>query len=63
MKDYKLKQQEYKKAINVLLELIERKRDQIYDNPKDIFFKQQLESLRSSIEQIEEDIPYLNPHY
>jgi hypothetical protein len=43
--------------------LIERKRDQIYDNPKDVLAKQHLESLRSCIELIEEDIPYLDPSY
>ncbi len=63
MKDYEIKQNEYKKSIEVLLELIERKRDQIYDNPKDVLNKQHLESLRCSIELIEEDIPYLNPNY
>ena len=63
MKDYEIKQNEYKKSIKVLLELIERKRDQIYDNPKDVLAKQHLESLRSSIELIEEDIPYLDPNY
>ena len=30
MKDYEIKQNEYKKSIEVLHELIERKRDQIY---------------------------------
>ena len=34
MQDYKIKQQEYKNAINILLELVERKRDQIFDNEK-----------------------------
>jgi len=63
MKDYEIKQNEYKKSIKVLLELIERKRDQIYDNPKDVLAKKHLESLRSSIELIEEDIPYLDPNY
>ena len=63
MKDYEIKQNEYKKSIEVLHELIERKRDQIYDNPKDVLAKQHLESLRSCIELIEEDIPYLNPNY
>ena len=63
MPRYKIKQQEYKKAINVLLELIERKRDQIFDNTDNKIYKKQLEELRSSIEQIKEDIPYLNPNY
>ena len=49
--------------VDILLELIERKRDQIYDNPKDNLFKQHLASLRCSIELIEEDIPYLDPNY
>ena len=57
------KQKEYKKAIDILSELIERKKDQINDNPKDNLFKQHLESLRCSVQLIEEDIPYLNPNY
>jgi hypothetical protein len=63
MKDYKIKQNEYKKAINVLLELIERKRDQIFDNKDNDIYKKHLESLRLSVEIIEEDIPYLDPNY
>ena len=63
MKDYKIKQNEYKKAINVLLELIERKRDQIFDNKDNDIYKKHLESLRLSAEIIEEDIPYLDPNY
>jgi len=63
MQDYKIKQDEYKKSVEVLLELIERKRDLIFDNKDNQIYKQQLESLRSSIELIEEDIPYLNPNY
>ena len=60
---YIKQQKEYKKAIDILLELIERKREQIYDNPKDNLFKQHLESLRCSVKLIEDDIPYLNPNY
>ena len=63
MQDYKIKQGEYKKSVEVLLELIERKRDLIFDNKDNQIYKQQLESLRSSIELIEEDMPYLNPNY
>ena len=63
MQDYKIKQDEYKKSVEVLLELIERKRDLIFDNKDNQIYKQQLESLRSSIELIEEDMPYLNPNY
>ena len=61
--NYKDKQKEYKKAIEVLREVAERKKDNILDNPKDELFKKHLESLRCSIELIEEDIPYLNPNY
>ena len=63
MKDYKIKQDEYKKSVQVLHELIERKRDLIFDNKDNQIYKQQLESLRSSIELIEEDMPYLNQNY
>ena len=63
MKAYKIKQKEYKKAIKVLKEIGERTEDRIKDNPKDRLFKKHLESLRCSIELIEEDIPYLNPDY
>lgn len=63
MENHKIKQNEYKKAINVLLELIEKKRDQIFDNTDNDIYKKHLESLRCSIELIEEDIPYLNPNY
>ena len=63
MNNYKTKQQQYKKAIEVLKEIFERKKDSVFDNPKDNLFKQHLESLRCSIELIEEDIPYLNPNY
>mgnify|MGYP003644109280 FL=1 len=67
MKNYKIKQNKYKKSIEVLHELIERKKDQIYDNPKSDYFnvlnKKHLESLRYCIELIEKDMPYLNPNY
>ena len=62
-KKYISKQKEYKKAIEILKEVFERKKDNILDNPKDKLFKQHLESLRCSIELIEDDIPYLNPNY
>jgi len=63
MQDYKIRQDEYRKSVQVLHELIERKRDLIFDNKDNQIYKQQLESLRSSIELIEEDMPYLNPNY
>jgi len=61
--NYKDKQKEYKKAIEVLREVAERKKDNILDNPKDELFKKHLESLRCSVELIEEDIPYLDPNF
>ena len=61
--NYKDKQKEYKKAIEVLTEVAERKKDNILDNPKDELFKKHLESLRCSVELIEEDIPYLEPNF
>ena len=63
MQDYKIKQDEYKKSIEVLHELIDRKRDQIFDNEDNEIYQKHLESLRCSIELIKEDIPYLNPNY
>ena len=61
--NYKDKQKEYKKAIEVLREVAERKKDNILDNPKDELFKKHLESLRCSVELIEEDIPYLDTNF
>lgn len=61
--NYKFKQWKYRKAIEVLHEIFDRKKDNILDNPEDELFKKHLESLRCSIELIEEDIPYLNPNY
>lgn len=61
--NYKDKQKEYKKAIEVLREVAERKKDNILDNSKDELFKKHLESLRCSIELIEEDTPYLDPNF
>jgi len=64
MKDYEIKQNEYKKSIEVLNEIIDRKLDNVFENTNDNeFFKKQLESLRCSKELIEEDIPYLDPSY
>ncbi len=61
--NYKDKQKEYKKAIEILSEIFERKKDNILDNSKDELFKKHLESLRCSIELIEEDMPYLDPNF
>ena len=63
MSNYKTKQQQYKKAIEVLNEIYERQKDHVFDNPKEDLFKKHLESLDISIGLIEQDIPYLNPNY
>ena len=62
---YIKQQKEYKKAIEILKEVFERKKTHynILDIPQDKLFKQHLESLRCSIELIEEDMPYLDPNY
>ena len=62
---YLQQQKEYKKAIEILKEVFERKKTHynIFNIPKDELFKQHLESLRCSIELIEEDVLYLNPDY
>ena len=62
---YLQQQKEYKKAIEILKEVFERKKTHynIFNIPKDKLFKQNLESLRCSIELIEEDVLYLNPDY
>ena len=62
---YLQQQKEYKKAIKILKEVFNRKKTHynILDISQDKLFKQHLESLRCSIELIEEDIPYLNPNY
>jgi hypothetical protein len=54
MKNYEIKQNKYKKSIEVLHELIERKKDQIYDNPKDVLNKKHLESLRYCLKEAKE---------
>ena len=62
---YLQQQKKYKKAIEILKEVFERKKTHynIFNIPKDELFKQHLESLRCSIELIEEDVLYLNPDY
>ena len=61
--NYKTKQKEYEKAIDVILEVTERKKDQVLTEPEDKMWKMHLESLLVARECIEEDIPYLNPNY
>ena len=62
---YIKQQKEYKKAIEILKEVFERKKTHynIFNIPEDKLFKQHLESLRCSIELIEEDIPCLDSDY
>ncbi len=51
------------KAIDVILEVAERKKDQVLTEPEEKMWKMHLESLLVARECIEEDIPYLNPNY
>jgi len=59
---YKFKQRRYRKAIEVIDEVLERKLDQVTGEPEE-HWQEQAEGLRQAIESIEEDIPYLNPNY
>lgn len=61
MKDYKIKQSEYKKCIEILVQLIEI--HSFNANVKNLLVKKHLESLRCCIELIEENIPCLDPNY
>tara|TARA_B100000902_G_C27281927_1_gene902241 strand:+ start:1716 stop:1982 length:267 start_codon:yes stop_codon:yes gene_type:complete len=60
---YKFKQRRYWKAVKVLDEVLERKLDQVNQEPKQEMWKEHAEGLRQAIELVEEDIPYLNPNY
>ena len=60
---YKLKQEKYRKAVEVLEDVLERKLDQVKGEPKEEMWKEHANSLRQAIELVEEDIPYLNPDY
>ena len=60
---YKLKQEKYRKAVEVLEDVLERKLDQVKGEPKEKMWKEHANSLRQAIELVEEDIPYLNPDY
>ena len=63
MKAYKIKQKEYQKAIGVILEVAEQKKDQVLTEPEEKMWKIHLESLLVARECVEEEIPYLNPNY
>ena len=60
---YRFKQWWYEKAIDVLYEITERKKDQIHCEPNEELWQNHLNYLRGAIELIEEDIPYLDPNY
>jgi len=59
---YKFKQRRYRKVIEVIEEVLERKLDQETGEPEK-HWQEQAEGLRQAIESIEEDIPYLDPNY
>ena len=60
---YKFKQRKYWKAVQVLDEVLERKLDQVKDEPKEKMWKDHTNQLRGAIELIEEDIPCLDPEH
>tara|TARA_R100000231_G_scaffold134302_1_gene107756 strand:- start:429 stop:677 length:249 start_codon:yes stop_codon:yes gene_type:complete len=60
---YKFKQRRYWKAVEVMNEVLNRKLQQVNQEPKEKIWKDQAFELRSAIELVEEDIPYLDPHY
>ena len=60
---YKFKQRRYWKAVEVLDDVLERKLDQVRQEPKEEMWRQHAEGLRQAIECVEEDIPYLDPNY
>tara|TARA_R100001079_G_C4337079_1_gene105461 strand:+ start:238 stop:534 length:297 start_codon:yes stop_codon:yes gene_type:complete len=60
---YKFKQRKYCKAVEVLEDVLERKLDQVRQEPKEKMWQEHVEGLRQAIECVEEDIPYLDPKY
>ena len=60
---YKFKQRRYKKAVEVMSEVLDRKLQQVSQEPKEKIWKNQAFELRSAIELVEEDVPYLDPSY
>ena len=60
---YKFKQRRYWKAVEVLNDVLERKLDQVRQEPKEKMWQEHAEGLRQAIACVEEDIPYLDPEY
>ena len=60
---YKFKQRKYEKAVEVINEVLDRKLEQVRQEPKEKIWKNQSFELRSAIDLVEEDVPYLNPNY
>ncbi len=60
---YKFKQRRYEKAVEVMSEVLDRKLQQVSQEPKEKIWKNQAFELRSAIELVEEDVPYLDPSY
>jgi predicted nucleic acid-binding protein len=60
--EYKVRQKNYRKAIQVLEEVLETKLDQVKIEPKQKMWKEHAECLRLAMNLVEEDIPYLNPN-
>lgn len=60
---YKFKQRRYGKAVEVISEVLDRKLQQVSEEPKEKIWKNQAFELRSAIELVEEDVPYLDPSY
>jgi|TARA_R100000458_G_C8011125_1_gene75082 hypothetical protein len=63
MMNYKVEQENYRKAVEVLQKVLETKLDQVKMEPKQKMWKEHAESLKLAMYLVEEDIPYLNPNY
>ena len=61
--NYKVEQENYRKAVEVLEKVLETKLDQVRMEPKQKMWKEHTESLKLAMYLVEEDIPYLNPNY
>ena len=61
--NYKVEQENYRRAIKVLEKVLETKLDQVKCEPKQSMWKEHAECLKLAMNLVEEDIPYLNPNY
>ncbi len=61
--DYKVRQENYRKAVQVLEEVLETKLDQVKMESKQSMWKEHAECLKLAMYLVEEDIPYLDPNY